>query len=43
MVRRGPSRCFGAEEAWASFGCSILTLCMSDGIRLVVKEVGSRV
>jgi hypothetical protein len=33
-MRRGPSRCLGVEEAWASFGCSVLTLCMSDGVGL---------
>jgi hypothetical protein len=34
VVRRGPLRCLGAEEAWASFDCSVLTLCMSDGVGL---------
>jgi hypothetical protein len=33
-VRRRPSRCLGAEEAWASSDCSILTLCVSDGVGL---------
>jgi hypothetical protein len=26
--------CLGAEEAWASSGYSILTLCVSDGVGL---------
>jgi hypothetical protein len=34
VVRRGPSRCLGAEEAWASSDCSILTLCVLDGVGL---------
>jgi hypothetical protein len=34
VVRRGPSRCLGAEEAWASSDCSILTLCVSDSVGL---------
>ena len=33
-MRRGPSRCLGAEEAWASSSCPVLTLCVSDGVGL---------
>jgi hypothetical protein len=33
-VQRGPVRCLGAEEAWASSDYSILTLCVSDGVGL---------
>jgi hypothetical protein len=33
-VRHGPSRCLGVEEAWASSGCSVLTLCVSGGVGL---------
>jgi hypothetical protein len=34
VVRHGPSRCLGTEEAWASSSCSVLTLCVSDGVGL---------
>ena len=33
-LRHGPSRCLGAEEAWASSSCPVLTLCVSDGVGL---------
>jgi hypothetical protein len=33
-VHHGPSRCLRAEEAWASFGCSVMTLCVSNGVSL---------
>jgi hypothetical protein len=33
-MRHGPSRCLGAEEAWASSDCSVLTLCVSGGVGL---------
>jgi hypothetical protein len=33
-MRCGPSRCLGAEEAWISSGCSVLTLCVLDGVSL---------
>ena len=29
-VRCGPSRSFGAEEAWALSGCFVMTICVSD-------------
>jgi hypothetical protein len=34
VVRHGPSRCLGAKEAWASSGCSVLTLYVSDDLGL---------
>jgi hypothetical protein len=33
-VRHGPSRCLRAEEAWASSGCFVLTLCVLEGVGL---------
>jgi hypothetical protein len=39
-VRRGPSRCLEAEEAWASSGCSVLTLYMSNGVGLDRPPLG---
>ena len=39
-VRRGPSRCLGAKEAWASFGCSVLTLYVSDSVGLDRPPLG---
>jgi hypothetical protein len=33
-VRHGPSRCLGAKEAWASSDCSVLIVCVSDGVGL---------
>jgi hypothetical protein len=39
-VQRGPLRCLGAEEAWASSDCSILTLCVSDDVGLDRPPLG---
>ena len=44
-MRHGPSRCIGAEEAYASSDCSVLTLYVSDGVILdwPPQDVPSRV
>jgi hypothetical protein len=34
VVHHGPSRCLRAKEAWASSGCSVLTLYVSDSVSL---------
>jgi hypothetical protein len=39
-VHRGPSRCLGAKEAWASSGYSVLTLYVSDGVGLDRPPLG---
>jgi hypothetical protein len=39
-MRCGPSRCLRAKEAWASSSCSVLTLCVSDGVSLDRPPLG---
>jgi hypothetical protein len=39
-MQRRPLRCLGAEEAWASSGYSILTLCVLDGVGLDCPSPG---
>jgi hypothetical protein len=34
VVWHGPSRCLGAEEAWASSSWSVLTLCVSNDVSI---------
>jgi hypothetical protein len=40
VLCHGPLRCLGAKEDWASSGCSILTLCVSDDVSLDQPPLG---